>query len=209
MRHLVSNEIADFASIYEDDVELISVNRTGQDSLEILAKQVFAGRKFSEQNWRQTTRDTDAPYRALKTSIESEHLPELCKEISLACEILGELLGCEGVGIRLANLTRPMCPRFHVDYVPCRLLMTIDGPATEWIASNDVDREKLADRSSDAPPLQNGGNIRQLTNGSLTLLKGGAWNDEFNGVVHRSPHDIGDRLLLSYDPLFERHADAN
>ena len=38
--------------------------------------------------------------------------------------------------------------------------------------------------------------------GNWSLLKGGAWDDRFDGVVHRSPHEAGERLLLSFDPIF-------
>jgi len=39
----------------------------------------------------------------------------------------------------------------------------------------------------------------------VTVLSGflGAWNNHFNGVVHRSPLSDEDRLLLSLDPIFE------
>ena len=45
--------------------------------------------------------------------------------------------------------------------------------------------------------------IKQMVTGHWSLLKGGAWNDKFNGVVHRSPHDEKDRLILSIDPIFD------
>jgi hypothetical protein len=82
------------------------------------------------------------------------------------------------------------------------MLMTIGGPGTEWIPSGDVDRMLFDDRDSDAVPIQPGREVRQLATGSWSLLKGGAWNDGFDGVVHRSPHQVGERLLLSMDPLF-------
>ncbi|HAK52328.1 MAG TPA: hypothetical protein DCM54_10575 [Gammaproteobacteria bacterium] len=34
------------------------------------------------------------------------------------------------------------------------------------------------------------------------MLKGGNWQDDFSGVVHRSPHQEGERLLLTLDPIF-------
>lgn len=202
MRHLLSNQIADFAAIYDSDVELISVQRPPSNALESLAEKLFDTRKVVELQWQQNAKDANAPFQALRTSIEDESLPKLAQEITTASDILSELLGCEQVGIRVATLSSPMCPRFHADQVPCRLLVTIGGHGTEWIASNDVDETALADRESDTPPIRNNGKIRQLTKGCWSLLKGGAWQEQFRGVVHRSPHQAGQRLLLTFDPIF-------
>ena len=53
------------------------------------------------------------------------------------------LFGLERTGLRLATLNRAMCPRFHVDHVPCRLLKTYTGIATQWIPHERLDRTKL------------------------------------------------------------------
>ena len=45
--------------------------------------------------------------------------------------------------------------------------------------------------------------IQELKVGHWSLLKGGSWINNFNGVVHRSPDTSDTRLLLSLDPVFE------
>lgn len=55
--------------------------------------------------------------------------------------------------VELITLRKPMCPRFHQDQVPCRLLITLAGPATEWIPSAQVDRICLKDRTTQTDPL--------------------------------------------------------
>ena len=50
---------------------------------------------------------------------------------------------------------------------------------------------------------KNGSEIQELKVEHWSLPKGGAWDDNFNGVVHRSPHTDDARLLLSIDPVFE------
>ena len=75
-------------------------------------------------------------------------------ERSLKRAIMGELMGCDQVGIRLETLSAPMCPRFHVDHVPCRMLITLSGAGTEWIHNSDVDWAVFADLETSAPPLQ-------------------------------------------------------
>ena len=94
-----------------------------------------------------------------------------------------------------------MCPKFHADHVFCRMLITVRGPSTEWIACDDVQQDILSDSDSDTLPLKEGKTIRKLIPGDMSLLKGGKWQDGFSGVVHRSPHEEGPRLLLTFDPI--------
>ncbi|MBO6701154.1 MAG: DUF1826 domain-containing protein [Pseudomonadales bacterium] len=204
MRHLLSDHVVDFSAIYDDDVELVSIERPRSSALDALADSLFTSRKVLDIHWEQAANDAHAPFNALKNAVQGSWLSALSEEIIMANEILKELLGCDRVGVRVATLSSPMCPRFHVDQVPCRMLMTVSGGGTEWIASNDVVPELLANRKSSEPPLTSGGTIRQFTKGSWSLLKGGTWHDRFRGVVHRSPHQAGERLLLSFDPVFKR-----
>ncbi len=202
MHCLLSDRTGDFAAIYGQDVELVSVARPASGSLDALAEHLSASRRAVQAEWEQAAQDPEAPLTALSPWIDADWLGALSEEITLASDMLSELVGCERVGIRVATLRRPMCPRFHVDHVPCRMLVTIGGPGTEWIASDDVDRALLAARDTDAPPVRRGRDIRRLPTRNWSLLKGGAWDGRFGGVVHRSPHETAERLLLSFDPLF-------
>lgn len=202
MRYLSSDQAGDFAAIYDEDVELVSVARPDSASLEALAEQLVASRQIVQAQWEQAAGDSDAPLAALSTTTDADWLRALCEEVTLASDLLGELMGCGRVGVRVTTLRGPMCPRFHVDHVPCRMLTTLCGPGTEWIASDDVNRTLFASRDTDAPPIRSGADIKHLATGNWSLLKGGAWNDRFDGVVHRSPHSAGERLLLSFDPVF-------
>lgn len=202
MRHINSEQITDFSALYDENVEMISVSRPPSTELEGLANHLFDARSVIETQWLQEVSDEDAPRRALQTSIEDQRLGKLCEEIALGADILGELLGVSQVGVRVGTLSSPMCPRFHADQVPCRMLMTVSGPGTEWIANDDVDEAVLADRENQEPPVRSGGKIRELAQGRWSLLKGGTWQENFYGVIHRSPHQEGQRLLVSLDPVF-------
>lgn len=108
------------------------------------------------------------------------------------------LLGARRVGLRLRILEGAMCPRFHVDHVPVRLLTTYAGCGSEWLEEGVVDRTRLAQVE---PPVDN---IRQLQTGAVALLKGEKWlGNEGAGLIHRSPSPrAGERrLLLSLDWL--------
>ena len=203
MRQVVGGQLGDFAAIYDEDVEIVSVSHPKAITCEDLAKRVIRSHQFMRLQWVQLADDPDAPKRELPSTIDTDTLTALCDEIAEASEMLGELMGCDQVGIRLESLSAPMCPRFHADHVPCRMLITISGLGTEWIPNGDVDWAVFADLDTMEPPIQANRQIQQLTTGHWSILKGGAWNDDgYGGVVHRSPHGIGERLLLTLDPIF-------
>ena len=111
------------------------------------------------------------------------------------------------VGLRLVSLNHAMCPRFHVDNVPCRLLTTYCGSGTEWLNHDCVNREKLGPLSNGVPDdrsglFKNNSDIQELCVGEIALLKGESWaGNESAGLVHRSPglKTNESRLLLSVD----------
>ncbi|MGE7990282.1 DUF1826 domain-containing protein [Pseudomonas sp. NPDC089554] len=106
------------------------------------------------------------------------------------------LLGARRIGLRLRVLEGAMCPRFHVDHVPLRLLTTYVGAGSEWLEEGAIDRANLQHAPVD--------NIQRLKAGEVALLKGEKWlGNEGAGLVHRSPTTpAGERrLLLSLDWL--------
>ncbi|RAS29546.1 MULTISPECIES: DUF1826 domain-containing protein [unclassified Pseudomonas] len=106
------------------------------------------------------------------------------------------LLGARRVGLRLRVLQGAMCPRFHVDNVPLRLLTTYVGPGSEWLEEGVVERVGL---HLAAAPVDN---IRSLKPGEVAVLKGEKWlGNEGAGLIHRSPASEQRRLLLSLDWL--------
>ncbi|WP_434119922.1 DUF1826 domain-containing protein [Pseudomonas fortuita] len=106
------------------------------------------------------------------------------------------LVGARRVGLRLRVLTGPMCPRFHVDNVPLRLLTTYAGPGSEWLREQESPRGEL--HTAQVPVH----NIQKLHVGEVAVLKGEKWQgNEGAGLVHRSPSGQQGRLLLSLDWL--------
>ncbi|QXI28517.1 DUF1826 domain-containing protein [Pseudomonas vanderleydeniana] len=111
------------------------------------------------------------------------------------------LLGARRIGVRLRVLDKAMCPRFHVDHVPVRLITTYAGAGSEWLAEGAMDRRQLG--SPTAEPMD-AGSIHQLDSGAVALLKGERWQgNEGFGLVHRSPQvATGERrLILTLDWL--------
>lgn len=107
----------------------------------------------------------------------------------------------ELVGLRIHVLRGTMCPRFHVDRVPVRLLCTYQGRGTEWLPESAVIRPAsggpLPDQQAD--PVS----IRRLGTGAVGLFKGEGWiGNEGNGLVHRSPAaESLPRLVVGLDWL--------
>ncbi|MBN2991897.1 DUF1826 domain-containing protein [Pseudomonas cedrina subsp. fulgida] len=109
------------------------------------------------------------------------------------------LLGAQRIGLRLRLLDKAMCPRFHVDHVPVRLITTYAGIGSQWLREGVMDRRKLS--QPDAEPTDR---IEQIQCGEVALLKGTKWHgNEGHGLIHRSPALKADerRLILTLDWL--------
>ncbi|WP_440973679.1 DUF1826 domain-containing protein [Pseudomonas koreensis] len=111
------------------------------------------------------------------------------------------LLGARRVGLRLRVLDKAMCPRFHVDHVPVRLITTYGGIGSQWLKEGVMDREQLGQANAEPRDMAN---IQQLQSGDVALLKGEKWHgNEGFGLIHRSPQPAAGerRLLLTLDWL--------
>lgn len=111
------------------------------------------------------------------------------------------LLDARRIGLRLRVLDKAMCPRFHVDHVPVRLITTYAGIGSEWLKEGAMDRAQLG--QANAEP-QDEAQIQRLRGGEVALLKGEKWHgNEGFGLIHRSPQPApGERrLILTLDWL--------
>lgn len=192
--------------IYEDGVSLSAWQRRVENDVHQYAEGLTRyGRSYAS---RQVVSLADI------RPVMSDLLPEqpgrqiFIDDIYLLADLFTCLFGLEEVGLRVAPLTSTMCPRFHTDRVPCRLLCTYGrGPGTQWLADTGADRRYLGTGSRGLPDEESGlirdpGSIFGLNAGDVALLKGEAWPDnEGRGLIHRSPALARgeSRLLLSLD----------
>lgn len=131
----------------------------------------------------------------------------LSEDIALIVDMFCCLFDVEEVGLRLTTLDSAMCPKFHVDHIPCRLVTTYVGSATQWLDNNEIDRRQLGRASVGVADhlsglYQHASALQQLRAGDVALLKGSGWQgNENNGLVHRSPALMANerRLLLTLD----------
>lgn len=122
-------------------------------------------------------------------------------DISWLVSAFACLLGAQRIGLRLRVLDEAMCPRFHVDHVPVRLITTYAGIGSQWLKEGAMDRRQLG--KPEAEP-QDDSLIQQITSGEVALLKGEKWHgNEGFGLIHRSPQPApGERrLILTLDWL--------
>lgn len=202
-----SNHPSIFADVYREDTNIIIWKRKLQNSLQNSIDEFIN----SNQDFRLVQAVApDSVNEVLNKALgDVSCKKELSNNIAELVEIFCDLFELKAVGLRLTTLDRAMCPKFHFDRVPCRLVTTYHGVATEWLPHDIVDRSKLGAGSNgltdDISGLYKDNNdIQCLQTGDVALLKGELWeNNEHAGLVHRSPKVIAgeNRLLLTLDFL--------
>ncbi len=197
----LTRDVAELSAVFDASVNILQLRRT--PSPELVAEAQGAAKSLSPTQFLLEGQEL------LRTAqAELPGFPHIASDIAYWSEVLVDLIGCAAVGVRLAQTTQAMCPRFHVDRVTLRLVTTYHGPATEFVASEDVDRRYLgtagADNDATGMLLRSEGSIRSAEVFDVVALKGERWpNSEGRGAVHRSPAvPVGEsRVVLTLDPL--------
>ena len=108
----------------------------------------------------------------------------------------GRLGNASAVRLNMSHSLGPTCPRFHVDAIHLRLIATLLGPGTQWLRPVDV--SQTADGRICQTPDPHV--VQQIEAGSVGLFKGTNFDPESGrGVVHRSPPDRVDRIVVTLD----------
>jgi len=205
----LSDHIDDLASIYDPAIHLAVARRHPAPSIaafvtEILARHCLPSAELMVEPGASLTDQLPAalgPYAKAVSAVPG--FDDFCGDLELQVAIFSELFELDAVGMRIATLQGPMCPRFHVDHVPCRLITTYGGQGTEWLPEEYVDRTLLG--AADLPlrhPEAGDGRTCALDAWAIGLFRGEGWLEgKVGGVVHRSPHIQPEqpRLLLTLD----------
>jgi hypothetical protein len=209
-RFIVCDDPTDLVGIYDADVNLCVLNRLPSPTVAGFCERLLASPLKFETEVRIAGNET--PGDGLLPE-EARMLPgaaDWLADLAWAVDIFRDLFEPEAVGLRLRILDKTMCPRFHVDFVPVRLVCTYGGVGTEWLPDEAVDRSKLGHGVSGKSDAESGlilddGAIRRMPTYALGLMKGGHWQGRENGgAVHRSPRPTPAqprRLLLTLDWL--------
>lgn len=197
-----------FTDIYRDDTNIAIWQRNLSDELTLAADDILkTGErlKFAEVVTAKNVHST-----LCNAFGETNAVMKLSDDITLLVDMFCCLFDIKEAGLRLTVLEHAMCPRFHFDRIPCRLVTTYHGIGTEWLPHHLVDRSKLGAGNQGKSDEQSGlfhhtDDICQLSQGDVALLKGEFWYaNEGAGLVHRSPFQPEDsinerRLLLTLD----------
>lgn len=199
-RAVQSRELEVLTDIYHEQTNIVIWQRELSETLKNSVS------TFLESNSSFQTSMTVTPQSVLSSisaALGDKSQLELSENIAELVDIFCYLFELKRAGLRLATLDRAMCPKFHTDKIPCRLVTTYQGIATEWLSHQAVNREKLGLGSKGKPDSQSGifnsqHDIQRLFSGDVALLKGELWEDNENaGLVHRSPAlPVGQRRML-------------
>ncbi len=191
--------------IYQEDTNMVVWKRNLANNLEQAADAIIESQPTLEKLLVVSPKEAfDAIKKVLGSSPEAEVLAE---DIAYLVDMFCCLFDLKRGALRMTVLDRAMCPRFHVDRVPCRLVTTYQGIATEWLPHNVADRSKLGTGNMGKPDELSGlfehiSDIQQLKSGDVGLMKGELWhNNEGAGLIHRSPQVPNNtrRLVLTLD----------
>ncbi len=192
------------ADIYQEDINIAIWQRTLNEQLKNAVADFLAAKPQFESSMIVSPHNVHAVVgEASRGTVPTELAENVAELVDMFCY----LFEIKCAGLRLATLNRAMCPRFHVDRVPCRLVTTYCGVATEWLPHHAVNRSKLGSGNNGQPDSVSGlfkkeDDIQRLTCGDVALFKGERWvGNENAGLVHRSPEvPTGEnRLLLTLD----------
>jgi hypothetical protein len=191
--------------IYQEDTNMVVWKRNLANNLEQAADAIIESQPTLEELLVVSPEEAfDSVKKLLGGSPEAELLAE---DIANLVDMFCCLFDLKRGALRMTVLDRAMCPRFHVDRVPCRLVTTYQGIATEWLPHNVADRSKLGTGNMGKPDELSGlfdniSDIQQLKSGDVGLMKGELWhNNEGAGLIHRSPQVPNNtrRLVLTLD----------
>jgi hypothetical protein len=192
-------------SIYDDQTNMAIWQRQHQKVLDLYAQE------WVQQHAFHTPRIILSADKALDQLDELlpdlDYKDEFQQDVALLVDMFSCLFDAKEIGLRIAPLTKAMCPRFHVDKIPCRLIINYGGLGTEWLLEENVNRHYLGSGAKGLPDHQSGllqgdKNIQQVSSQQVALLKGSGWiGNEKHGLVHRSPalSPGQTRLLLTLD----------
>ena len=195
--------------IYLEDINIVTWQRTLSNSLSEASESILKANPTLKLSQIVTPQETFSNVHELLGSSKISAI--LAKDITELVDMFCYLFGLNRAGLRLTSLDGAMCPKFHVDRVPCRLITTYHGIATEWLPHDSADRTKLGHGSQGKPDNQSGlfktsKDIQQLNQGEVALLKGESWGgNQGAGLIHRSPQILEEkrRLLLTLDFIDE------
>ena len=148
------NNLDTLGDIYQEDTNMVIWKRELDNAIQKAANVIIDTNPSLEISRVVSPDDT---YAEIRNALGfSENASIISKDVANLVGMFCTLFDLKQVGLRLAVLDRAMCPRFHVDRVPCRLLTTYLGVATEWLPHHNADRSRLGIGNQGKPDEESG-----------------------------------------------------
>ena len=149
IKNHVSNNSSELSEIFNDDVN-IAIWKRHLDNQLINASNYIINENPDLQ-FSELVKYDDVDKILVNNLGQNENTLYLIKDISIVVKLFCDLFSINKVWLRLDAIESPMCPRFHVDNLKCRLVSTYKGPATQWLPHNLVNRDKLGHGNNGMP----------------------------------------------------------
>jgi hypothetical protein len=111
----------------------------------------------------------------------------IAQELTGSIQSLQHITNASRLLFSMGTTKNRMCPLFHVDRVHMRMIVTLRGPGTEWLADDDVNRSGLG-KLDNSKVVRKLALLQQVDRFQVAFLKGKLFSGgRSRGVVHRSP----------------------
>ena len=137
----ITDSSLELSKIYNEEINILIWQRVINDKL--LNASEYVLRKHPELAISEVIKPEEIKNILIQEIDSSQEVEYLSKDISEIVKIFCMLFNVNSVWLRLDAIDKPMCPRFHADYLKCRLVSTYKGPATQWIPHSLVNHSKL------------------------------------------------------------------
>lgn len=165
--HRTVHDVADLSDIVAAQHNVVVLRRDVPEQLKLLQESDLTG--LSPQ-----VIVTCHPGESIRASLEAKLLPHIAEpfilDVDYWAQVFADITECTKLGIRIIATERAMCPRFHVDNVVLRGVMTYVGPGTHFLDNRDVDRSALGPPNESSPPIEGSDAVIQIAQaGDLVL----------------------------------------
>lgn len=117
-------------------------------------------------------------------------------DMAEVCKVFCDLENSDAIGFWLGS--ERGCRRYHIDFVPQRLLVTYAGKGTEWLPAEAADREAFARGKPNENIVKDWSALQFMNPWDVAVFRGGK-----NELLHRTPDDALNRpsVLMRLDHL--------
>lgn len=125
----------------------------------------------------------------LNVAINQNQYGHIINDIKELIEHFKRISNSNNFRLTLAAIDNNMCRRFHTDMNDLRMICTYSGPGTLWLTENNTNRMPLNNTGNNDSIVINENKIKQLSTGSVAILKGALYlGERTKAAVHRSPN---------------------